>query len=137
VALAREVDARIVLVQRDRDVWIRLVVAQPDVEARLVALDEVLLGEQRLGLGGGDQELDVVGRRDHLGRPWLGRGLGEVRVHAFADRLGLADVEHAPLGVSEQVDAWLVGELATLLRELGILGDGHAFEDTRRPAAVG
>ena len=51
VALAREVDARELLVQADRDVRVGLVVAQPDVEARPVLLDEVLLGEQRLGLG--------------------------------------------------------------------------------------
>ena len=60
VALAREVDAREVLVEADRDVGVRLVVAQADVEARLVLLDEGLLGEQRLGLGGHDERLDVV-----------------------------------------------------------------------------
>jgi hypothetical protein len=60
VALAREVDAREVLVERDRDVGIGLVVAQPDVEARLVLLDEVLLGEQRLRLGVDHERLDVV-----------------------------------------------------------------------------
>src|SRR5262249_42856840 len=54
VALAREVDAREVLVERDADVRVGLVVAQPDVEARLVLLDEVLLGEQRLGLSRDD-----------------------------------------------------------------------------------
>ena len=58
VPLAREVDPREVLVERDRDVGVRLVVAQPDVEARPVLLDEVLLGEQRLGLGLGDDEVD-------------------------------------------------------------------------------
>src|SRR6201999_2396732 len=51
VLLTREIDARKVLVQADRDVGVRLVVAQPDVELRLVLLDEVLLGEQRLGFG--------------------------------------------------------------------------------------
>ena len=60
VALAREVDAREVLVERDRDVRVRLVVAQPDVEARPVLLDEVLLGEQRLGLGARHDELDAL-----------------------------------------------------------------------------
>ena len=60
VALAREVDAREVLVEADRDVRVGLVVAQPDVEARPVLLDEVLLREQRLGLGVDDERLDVV-----------------------------------------------------------------------------
>ena len=58
MALAGEVDARELLVEADRDVRIRLVVAQADVEPRPVALDELLLGEQRLGLGLGDQEVD-------------------------------------------------------------------------------
>ena len=62
VALAREVDARVVLVEADPDVGVGLVVAQPDVEQRPVALDELLLGEQRLGLGLGGDEVD-------LGRP--------------------------------------------------------------------
>ena len=61
MALAREVDAREVLVERDRDERIGLVVAQADVEARAVLLDEALLGEQRLGLAGDDDALD---RRD-------------------------------------------------------------------------
>ena len=56
--LAGEVDARVVLVEADADVGVGLVVAQADVEARPVALDEALLGEQRLRLGGGDEEVD-------------------------------------------------------------------------------
>src|SRR5262249_11366032 len=60
VALAGEVDAGVVLVEGDRDEGIGLVVAQADVEARAVLLDEALLGEQRLGLGGDDDALDVL-----------------------------------------------------------------------------
>ena len=58
VALAREVDARVLLVERDPDVGVRLVVAQADVEGRPVALDELLLGEERVGLRVRHQELD-------------------------------------------------------------------------------
>jgi hypothetical protein len=58
VALAREVHARKLLVHRDRDERIGLVVAQADVEARLVLLDEVLLDQQRLGLRRDEQVLD-------------------------------------------------------------------------------
>ena len=68
MALAREVHAREVLVERDREERIGLVVAQADVEARLVLLDERVLGEQRLGLGGDEQELDLVDPADHLDR---------------------------------------------------------------------
>ena len=48
---------------------IGLVVAQADVEARPVALDELLLGEQRLGLGLGDEEVDRGDLADHLAPP--------------------------------------------------------------------
>ena len=69
MALAREVDARKRLVEGDRDERIGLVVAQADVEARAVLLDEALLGQQRLGLAGNDHALDVLDARDHLGVP--------------------------------------------------------------------
>jgi hypothetical protein len=117
VALAREVDARELLVHRDRDERIGLVVTQPDVEARLVLLDEVLLGEERLRLAGHEQELDVVDLGDHLAA-----AAGEVRRHPAADRLRLADVDDAALRVAEQVDAGPVGERPALLHEpLGAL----------------
>ena len=92
VALAREVDARELLVHRDRDERIGLVVAQADVEARPVLLDEVLLGEQRLGLGGDEDELDRLDRVDHLVRA-AGHRVGEVAGDALLDRLRLADVD--------------------------------------------
>ena len=66
VALAREVHARVVLVERDRDERVGLVVAQADVEARPVLLDEALLGQQRLGLAGHDHALDPLHARHHL-----------------------------------------------------------------------
>ena len=97
VALAREVDAREVLVHRDRDERIRLVVAQADVEPRAVLLDEVLLGEERLGLGGDEDELDRLDRIDHLVRA-AGHGIGEVAGDALLDRLRLADVDDLARG---------------------------------------
>ena len=112
VALAGEVDPREVLVERDRDVRVRLVVAQPDVEPRLVLLDEVLLGEQRLGLGVDDQRLDLVDHVDQIPAPACAR-VREMRRDPLADRVGLADVDHLAAAVAEQVDAGLVGELAT------------------------
>ena len=119
VALAGEVHARIVLVERDRDERIGLVVAQADVEARPVLLDEALLGQQRLGLGGHDDAFDVLDAGDHLRVAGAARhlGLGEVRGDPLAHRLGLADVDHAPASVAEQVHARLVGQAATLLGE--------------------
>ena len=91
VALAGEVDARELLVEADPDVRIGLVVAQADVELRPVALDELLLGEQRLGLGLGDQEVDRRDPVDHLRRrEWAAR---EVARDPLADRGRLADVQ--------------------------------------------
>ena len=95
VALAREVDAREVLVQRDRDVGVGLVVAQPDVEARLVLPDEVLLGEQRLRLGVHDDRLDVLDLVGGRARA-VQRRVREVGRDALAQRLRLADVDHPP-----------------------------------------
>jgi hypothetical protein len=83
VPLPREVHAREVLVEADRDVGVRLVVAQADVEARLVLLDERLLGEQRLRLGGDDERLDVVDLVGERGRP-VQRRVGEVARDALA-----------------------------------------------------
>ncbi len=116
VALAREVDAGIVLVERDRDVRVALVVAQADVEARPVLLDEALLGQQRLRLGRDDERLDAVDPLAHRRRLARRRG-GEVRCDALAHGLRLADVDHAPERVLEGVDAGLVWERPALLFE--------------------
>ena len=123
VALAGEVDPRVVLVERDRDERIGLVVAQADVEARPVLLDEALLGEQRLRLAAHDHALDPLHARHHLlvaGRtrsPPTPLRLGEVRRDPLADRLRLADVDHATLRVAEQIHAGLVGQASALLGE--------------------
>jgi hypothetical protein len=75
-----------------------------------VALDEVRLQEQRLGLGVGDGHLDVVGRPDHLPDP-LAPGV-RVRADALAEVDGLAHVEHPPGVVrAELVDAGLCGQV--------------------------
>ena len=119
MALAREVHARELLVERDRDEGIGLVVAQADVEARAVLLDEALLRQQRLGLGADDDALDLLDRRDHLrvaGAAWHLR-LGEVRGDALADRLRLADVDHAAFAVAEEVHPRLVWKPVALLGE--------------------
>ena len=96
---------------RDRDVGIGLVVAQPDVERRPVALDQVLLQQQRLVLAAGAEELDLLDPLDQLGR--LDRGVGlapEVRLHPLSQRLGLAHVQHLAVAAVEQVHAGAVGQ---------------------------
>jgi hypothetical protein len=136
VPLAREVDARERLVHRDRDVGIGLVVAQPDVEARLVLLDEVLLDEQRLGLRADEDELHRVDRIDHLERAARHR-IGEMAGDPLLDGLGLADVDDLPGLVAEQVHARAVGQLAARLGEagaatLGLRRGGHAWIEDRQ-----
>ena len=106
--LAREHHPRVLVLDRDRDVRERLVVAQAHVERRPVPLDEVLLQVQRLDLGPGHDHLEVGDARDELrDRGALSAGRLEVRAHARAQRLRLADVEHVAALVAEQVDARL------------------------------
>ena len=118
--LAREVDARVVLVERDRDERVGLVVAHQHVEARSVLADELLLGDQRLGGVARDHALDPLGHGDHLDGLALGRG--EVRADALLDRGGLADVDDRAVGVVEEVDAGLIGQLAALVDQLAAEG---------------
>ena len=119
MALTREVHAREVLVERDRDERVGLVVAQANVEAGAVLLDEALLRQQRLGLGADDDELDLLDGGDHLRVAGTAGNLrlGEVGGDALADRLRLADVHHAAFAVAEQVHPRLVGEPAALRGE--------------------
>src|SRR5439155_24847749 len=60
VPLPGEHHARVLVLDRDRDVRKRLVVAKPDVERRPVPLDEILLEVERLDLVLGDDDLDVL-----------------------------------------------------------------------------
>ena len=55
---AVEGEAREAMLVAQLDVGKALVIAQDDVEARLVRLDEVVLEQQRLGLRVGDRDLD-------------------------------------------------------------------------------
>ena len=108
--LAREHDPRVLVRQRHRDVRERFVVAEPDVERRPVALDEVLLEVQRLGLVPRDDHLDVRDERHQLRRPGASVAALEVAADARAERLRLADVDHASPLVAEQVDARSSGQ---------------------------
>src|SRR3954452_8164434 len=114
MALAREVHPREVLVRRDRDERIGLVVPQPDVETRPVLLDEVLLREQRLGLGRDEDELDRLDRVDHLERA-AGHRVREVARDPLLDRLRLADVDHLAARIAKQVDPRPVRQSLALL----------------------
>ena len=97
VPLAREEHARVLVGQRHRDVRIRLVVAQPRVQRRPVALDQLLLEQQRLARARDDDRLDRRRARDQLLALAIAADAREVRRDALAQRGGLADVEHGAL----------------------------------------
>jgi hypothetical protein len=103
-------------VEAEREVL--LVVAQPHVEARLVLLDQLVLEEQRLLHVRGGDHLEV-GDAVHQERNLVAAVAAavEVAAHARAQALRLADVEHGPLGVAEDVDAGLDRQRADALFE--------------------
>src|SRR5437764_1366584 len=116
VPLAREHHTREFVLHGHRDVRERLVVAEANVERRPVALDEVLLEVQRLDLALRDDHLDVVHAVGQLrDRGAVAATRLEVRADAGAQGLRLADVEHLPAPVAEEVDARPRREVLELL----------------------
>ena len=92
---------------------IALVVAQPDVEPRVVLLDQRELEHQRLDLVAHRRPLDRLRGLDHLAgaRMEILRRLEVVR-EALAQIGRLADVDHPAVGVLELVRAGGVGDRA-------------------------
>src|SRR4029079_19413739 len=84
-----------------------LVVAELDVEPRLMLLDELVLEDGRLFLGGGDDGLEVAHDAPQDGDevPGVAARLLEVALDARAEALGLADVDHRARLVLEEVAA--------------------------------
>ena len=116
VPLPGEHHTRIFVLDRDRDVGERLVVAEADVEGRPVPLDEVLLEMECLDLRPGDDHLDVLDSlRQALNLRATVLGRLEIGAHARPQRLGLPDVENVAFRVAEQVDARRRRELFQLL----------------------
>ncbi len=98
------------LAQGHGDLRIALVVAQPDVESRLVLLDECVLEQQRLRLGRDDDRLEVGDLPlQHL--PLRGAlVVGEIVRDARAEIGRLPDVQNLPGGVFPEVDAGASGK---------------------------
>ncbi len=113
VPLAREHDPRVLVLHGDGDVGERLVVAEPHVEGRAVALDQVLLQVERFRLRRGDDHLDVAHPLDQAADalPCVARAV-EVAAHATAQALRLADVQHLASLPAEEVHAGPDGEPA-------------------------
>ncbi len=87
------------------DVRVALVVAEQDVVARLVRLDQVVLEQQRLAFGARDRRLDPRDLREHQRDPRLVRALLEIARHALLQVARLADVERRAGRVEHPVDA--------------------------------
>ena len=105
--LAREHDARVVVLHGHGDVRIGLVVAQADVERRPVPADEVLLEMEGLGLVRGHDHLDAL---DPLGEVLQARprvAAAKVRAHTRSQGLRLSHVENGVLRAAEEVYARL------------------------------
>ena len=122
--LAGALDAREVVGPGDLDVGVALVVLEADVEARLVALDQVRLEEERLADRVGDRVFDV-GDSIHGGLDAQRRPAAPplpVAAHTMTEALRLADVEHLALGVLHEVHAGPVGEILEGRLELGAGG---------------
>ena len=101
------------VVHGDGQERVALVVAQPHVEARLVALDERVLQHQRLDVVADLDPLDGLGRRHHRRRPRRQRGrLHEVVREPRPQGLGLAHVDDAPVPILELVGPRGVGDRA-------------------------
>jgi len=102
---AHDVQPRVLLGQRQLQVRMVLVVAEEHVEARPVALDEVVLEGEGLHLAVRHHEVEVADLLDHRslaridGTPGL-----EIRSDAIAQAARLADVHDLPVAVLEQID---------------------------------
>jgi len=104
------------LVVGQLDQRVGLVVFQADVVAGPVALDEVRLQQERLGLRVGDRDIDGVGLGDHPADA-LAAGV-RVGADPVPDVDGLPDVED-PLAVEELVDAGLGRQVGCPLADGG------------------
>ena len=114
VPLPREHDPWVLVLDGHGDVRIGLVVAEPDVERRPVAADQVLLEVERLGLGLGHDHLEPLDAGDHPVESEPRVACAEVRADAGAERLRLADVEDVVARAAEEVHAGLRGQTGEL-----------------------
>ena len=139
LAQPRELETRDRVGDVDLDQQEPLVVAQGDVVARPVFLDEPAFEQQRLGLALDGVRLEVPDALDQRARLHVGRLAArghEITAQPLAQALGLADVDDAVEPVAHQVHAGPVGHVAQLALEVG-LGLGQRLVHPRdRPPAI-
>ena len=90
----------------DAQIRVALVVLEHRVVARLVALDETVLQQQRVNLGGHHRDPDVVDRpHQHLNLGALVVIVREVAAHPALQVAGLAHIDDLAVGVEVLVDS--------------------------------
>ena len=131
----RDVHTRPFLPHINLEIRIGFIVLETDVESRLVAFDEGVFKDQRLGLSRCDNAIEIRGALgdleslcagDHGVRPKVG-------TDTVAENGGLADIDRLSTGVTKDVDAGLRGKSAGHLGEI----NAHRAPILSRCAAVG
>ena len=106
--------ARPLLLKRYFDIWIGLVVLEANVEARLVALDERVLEEERLAHRIRERVVHFRDPVDDLADPVALQRPGltlPVAAHPAAEALRLADIDDLAAVVLHEVHAGPVGQV--------------------------
>jgi len=108
---ARDIDAREALAESEFDVGVCFIVAQKDVEAGLLLLDEVVFKGESLFIVGDDNVVDIDGLADEsAGLGVFPAAFMEIRAYARAEVFRLADVNDLALGIFVEIDAGGDGE---------------------------
>ena len=109
---AHDLDTREILLPVDLDVGKLAVVLEPDVVVRPVALDQLVLEDQRFQLGLGHPPGDVLDLgHQRLGfGVLLGRGM-EIAAHPVLEHDGLAHIDDLALPIAHEVAARLVRQI--------------------------
>src|SRR5690606_417406 len=110
---------------RDLEVRVALVVAEQDVVARLQGLDEVVLEQQRLGLGPDHRRFHARDAADHLADARAVVALLEIAADTLFQVARLAHVQQLPLGVEVAIDPGQRGQGRDLAEQLFGMDLGH------------
>src|SRR5204863_2643260 len=109
---SRYKDSRERLLDRDFDVRIRLIVAQRDVEARPIFLDEIRFQNERVCFSRHHDCLEVADEPYEMtGFYALELIVREIAPHAPAEALRLSDVEASPIPSLPQIDPRSFGKV--------------------------
>ena len=128
---AGDVDAGIIIVERDHEIWIGLVIDEADVEARLDVFDEAILGQKRLDFAFGLEVFEIHHVLDHLRLEVLQPGAGlKIGADAVAQGGCFAHINHPTLVVLHQVNTGAFGKGFGLLVEV-LDAFIHRFIDVR------